>query len=178
MLVILSLLLKKCALVGLPVFKNIPATFDVQPGYVLGDYIAKFGPADEIALQSAKKGRNGSRSPWQLLRDAAHGDKRAAALWLEFSLAFKGRAQLFFSRGLKKLVASEQSECDPEPEPELVLIREYHGASDTWRRARRRLVSILLAVEYGDCVDTAESGPTDFELWQRLEPDGQVVEAA
>lgn len=64
----------------------------------VADYVGKWGFAGELALGSRKRGKLGSRTPWQLLADAAEGDKRAGWLWREFALAFFGKRQLFWSR--------------------------------------------------------------------------------
>lgn len=45
--------------------------------------------------------RCGHASVWELLADATDGDQRSAALWREYARAYHGRAQLFFSPGLK-----------------------------------------------------------------------------
>lgn len=154
------------------------AAFHVQSADAAGDYIAKFGPAEEMALQSVKEGRKGSRTPWQLLRDATHGDRQAGVLFREYAAAFKGRVQLQWSRGLKKLLAEETEESgDDEPEPEKILLRQWHSGSLSWARARRRMVAILRAAESGGCIDAAERGKTDSERWRDLAPDGQVLEA-
>jgi len=152
------------------------AAFQVQSASMAGDYIAKFGPAEELALQTAKTGREGSRNPWQLLRDATHGDKQASALWCEYVAAFKGRRQLQWSNGLKALVQSERSDDAPEPEPVQTVVRLWHSQSNSWREARRRMVAIVMAVETGTDIDDAIRGPTDSERWRKLEPDGQVIE--
>ncbi|MEQ8585928.1 MAG: protein rep [Thalassobaculaceae bacterium] len=67
-----------------------------------GDYVAKWGADSEIARGVLKQGRGG-KSPWQLLQEAAGGDRRAAALFRAYYLAFKGARQLTHSRGLKSL---------------------------------------------------------------------------
>ena len=40
------------------------AAFHVQDASAAGAYVAKFGAAEELALQGSKRGRNGSRGPW------------------------------------------------------------------------------------------------------------------
>jgi hypothetical protein len=42
--------------------------------------------------------------PWALLNDAHDGDARSGELWREFAVAFHGRAKLYWSPGLKKLL--------------------------------------------------------------------------
>jgi len=64
----------------------------------VADYVSKWGFAAELAGGVSKRGKNGSRNPWQLLADAANGDKNAARLWRIFALAFFGKRQLFWSK--------------------------------------------------------------------------------
>ena len=95
---------------------------------------------------------------------------KSCALWVEYSLAFKGKRQLHWSNGLKDLCGVNDvsdADCDdPNPEIERVTLRTWHGGS--WADARRRLCALLDAVEIGGSLDVAEFGPTDAVRW-RLE---------
>jgi ssDNA-binding Zn-finger/Zn-ribbon topoisomerase 1 len=64
----------------------------------IAEYIGKWGFAAEMAGTVSKRGKNGSRNPWQLLADAADGEKDAARLWRIFADAFFGKRQLFWSK--------------------------------------------------------------------------------
>lgn len=150
------------------------AAFQVQSAQAAGAYVAKFGAAEELALQGAKRGRNGSRGVWQLLDDARDGDAQAAAIWLEYALAFRGRRQLVWSPGLKARFGVGEtsddeaaSEVDPAP-PAAEVLRAWAGAGDAWRSARRRRVALVHAAEVGGSLDAAEFGLTDAERWRRL----------
>lgn len=72
------------------------------------DYLQKqdqsrnWGADREIASGSTK--RSAGRSPFALLDDASQGDKQAAMLFRDYVLATKGRAQVYWSRGLKAAV--------------------------------------------------------------------------
>jgi hypothetical protein len=154
------------------------AAFQVQGASAAGQYVAKFGAAEEIALHGQKQGRKGGRSPWQLLDDARDGDAQAARLWQEYAVAFKGRRQLVWSRGLKARFGvgetdDEAAAAEPVPEPETV--RSWLGSGDLWRAARRRRASLLIAAAEGSDLDKAEFGPTDAALWLRLGA-GLVIE--
>ena len=80
-------------------------------GFLRSDYLAKFDNAkyvqklsSEITLSGVKHGRQGSLHPFQLAELAFAGgsfDKQAMALFMEYSEAFKGKARMFFSKGLK-----------------------------------------------------------------------------
>lgn len=150
------------------------AAFQVQDASAAGAYVAKFGAAEELALHGAKRGRNGSRGPWQLLNDARDGDAQAAAVWAEYALAFRGRRQLVWSRGLKaRFGVGETSddeaaaEVDPAP-PAAEVLRAWAGAGEPWRAARRRRVALVHAAETGGDLRAAEYGLTDAERWRRL----------
>lgn len=79
--------------------------FDVQGAAHAGDYVTKWGAAEELALSGAKEGRSGAgekgRTVWELMAAAADGDSSARDLWVEFARTFKGRHQLVWSKGLK-----------------------------------------------------------------------------
>ena len=160
-------------------FTGNERAWHVQPATAAGEYVAKFGAAEELVLGETKAGRNGSRSPWQLLADARDGDALAARLFQEYAQAFKGKRQLVWSRGLKGLAGideAREAQAEAEEKPEPVMVREWLGASDDWRAARRRRCALVAAVEAGTDLDVAESGPTDAETW-RAELDGaQVLE--
>lgn len=159
--------------------------FQVQGASAAGAYVAKFGAAEEIALHSEKKGRNGSRTPWQLLENAEEKDEfgrfvdpQAAILWGEYAMAFKGRRQLVWSRGLKARFGvnevSDEAAASEDPAVEMEVLRVWVGKGD-WRQARRRSASLLFAAETGGCLDRAEKGLTDSERW-RAKPSGDVIE--
>lgn len=70
----------------------------------VGDYATKFGAALELTHGMQKRGRNGSRTPFQILADFANGgDEDDLKLWHEWERGSKGRKQLTWSRGLKEL---------------------------------------------------------------------------
>jgi hypothetical protein len=94
------------------------------------DYVAKFGTdreleeivvqrrtwgaADELTRSHLKDKGLGGRSPWKLLADFTDGDKHAGMLWKEFAAAFKGRAQLQWSRGLRAALSLDQELDDDQ----------------------------------------------------------------
>jgi hypothetical protein len=64
--------------------------------------------AHELSKGVVKRGRNGSRTPTQLLIDSAYGDSDAGRLWVEYVQAFSGKQQLAYTPGLKKLMGLEE----------------------------------------------------------------------
>lgn len=74
----------------------------LDDGTHAGRYAAKWGLESEMTRGHTKKKTDGE-SPFDLLRAyLATGDKLAGALFCEFAAAFKGKAQLYWSPGLKK----------------------------------------------------------------------------
>ncbi len=90
----------------------------------VADYVLKFGHlpnrsvsgwslAHEVAKSVVKQGSFVEHlSPGQLLSLSALGDKRAGKIWRIYALAFKGRHQLTWSRGLRKLLGLGREESD------------------------------------------------------------------
>lgn len=149
------------------------SAFQVQGASAAGDYIGKFGAGEEMALHGSKEGRHGSRTPWQLLDDARDGDKRAAALWLEYAAAFHGRSQLVWSPGLKARFAigemTDEEAAAKEAETAAdawEILRVY--TADRWREVANRQLALIRAAERGACLDHAENGPTDQKRWRRI----------
>lgn len=79
------------------------------------DYLAKqddsrhWGIDRELAKSMTKQGKKSGRHPFSFLKDYADGDKKAAALFLEYAFGVKGRngkgrAQIYWQPGLKKKV--------------------------------------------------------------------------
>lgn len=94
----------------------------------VADYVAKYGkePVDtdrpfrwtmehELTKAPVKQAGFGGASPSQLLADyACHNDKEAGNRWREYALAFKGKRQLVWSRGLRDLLGLGQEQSDEE----------------------------------------------------------------
>lgn len=134
--------------------------FQVQGAAAAGNYITKWGVAEEVALAGKKRGRKkSSMTPSELLRDAAlHDDEESARLWREYALVFKGARQLIWSDGLKDLAGIREIE-DEQAARESVA--EFMAMIDplTWSGnagfvgAKYRRVRILDAAETGDVSD-------------------------
>ncbi len=123
---------------GLPA-PNREHGVDVRGATDAAGYVGKWGFASELVRPQAKRGKRKGRSPWGLLVDYALGDERAGRLFREYAKAFKGRNQLFWSKGLREslgcperrpsdsqLVSPGPSTSGPEPIKVAVLDR------DTW----------------------------------------------
>lgn len=121
---------KACISSGLPEPSEAHGV-DVRGARYAGEYVAKWGFATEIAGNTSKRGKKESagRTPWQLLADATEGDRRAAWLWREFAIAFFGRRQLFWSRGLRdtlgaapELTDQQLMDLDDEKSQQVVML--------------------------------------------------------
>jgi hypothetical protein len=101
---------------------------DIEDGEHAERYVAKgvWGLESEVTKGHVKRGKCGSRTPFDLLRDYMKGDKQAGAIWRTYALAFEGRRQLYWSNGLKKLLqiadlTDEELAHKPDDEQSLVL---------------------------------------------------------
>lgn len=134
----------------------------------VGEYVAKIGKdtfltsstwkiEHEVTKTPVKMGRDGGRTPNQLLHDYCfNSDLRAGFLWKEYSEVFKGRKQLVPSSFAALL--GEEEEPDDEVLAELQdsdAVMLAWLSRDDWR--------IVLAHEYrGQLLEVAQHG--DFDL--------------
>ena len=146
---------------GLPM-PDLQHGIKIDGGNKAANYVAKgvWGLESEVTKGHVKSGKNGSRTPFDLLRDFHHGDKAAGALWRVYVDAFAGRRQLHWSVGLKKLLtiaelSDEEIANKPEDERALLLASI---TDEQWRVIyRRHLESAVL--------DLAEVSPDAMRLF-------------
>jgi len=138
---VLTLWRKACEKYGLGV-PSFDHGVDIKGGDYAAKYVTKFGQEDkkdwsiehELTKANVKKGRKGSRSPFQFLDDYIDGDKRAGALFIEYSQAFKGKRQLTWSRGLKaEFDLQEKSDDDIAHEQEDTTILFAEIETEEWK---------------------------------------------
>ena len=155
--------------------------FRIDSADAVGEYITKWGAAEEMVLSNEKKGRGGGRNPFQLLHDFTfERDKKAGQKFIEFSNVFKGARQLVYSNGLKKMAVvdemnDEEAASDGEGDELVALINhvEWVGemtADGDWledgeRGVRTRRVRVLEAAERSpeEARRLIFSGPEDDE---------------
>ena len=128
---------------------------DLQDGTYAEQYVSKWGLEDEMTKGHIKKGRSGSSTPWDLLRLSEDGCIRSGRLFQQYALAFKGKRQLSWSRGLKALLLVEETtdeQLATETEKDSVEVRKI--ALEIWRLIKRYKVraDFLKAVEM-DIID-------------------------
>lgn len=89
----------------------------VEDGTRAAAYASKWGLEAEMTKSHTKKGRNGSRTPWDFLRAILAGAddaKQCRALFLVYVEAFHGRRQLVWSPGLRQLLTVKQEATDED----------------------------------------------------------------
>lgn len=96
-----------CRLAGLRI-PSLQHGLTLQDGGAASKYVSKWGLEHEMTKGHIKKGRQGGRTPFDLLRAYRGGDKQAGALFVEFANAFKGKRQLVWSPGLKAHFSIEE----------------------------------------------------------------------
>jgi len=107
-----------------------------------GAYIAKTqdgkSPGNELARSDLKNGRDGHRTPFEILEDFRWtGDADDLALWHVYERATKGHQAISWSKGLRVLLAA------PERSDEEIAAQEVGGdvvlmiPKDTWREVVR-----------------------------------------
>lgn len=129
--------------------------WQVQGAASAGEYVAKWGAAEEVALGNKKQGRRSGRTPWQILAAAnpQDADCEFSALFAEYATAFRGTRQLVWSPGLKALVGLDEvadaDAAEAEAEPELIarLDRMEWNGSPGRLGARYRRGRVLTAAE-------------------------------
>lgn len=136
---------------------------DVRGAYAdVTDYVTKFGKlpqldehswtiVHETAKASVKSGRQGGRSPWELLWDYSQGDKPAGRLFAEYATATKGKNQLVWSRGLKALLGLDaEAENVAEQLPDPVILAELTHEQWWVVLVNRARADVLELASWGD----------------------------
>lgn len=82
---------------------------DLQAGDKAGDYVAKWGLEHEMTKGHVKRGKENSRTPFDILRSYQNtGNQNEANLFRLYYYAFKGQRQLNWSSGLKKKINKKE----------------------------------------------------------------------
>lgn len=115
----------------------------IQNAEAVKSYLTKFKTAQELTNAQSKRGKNGSRNQWEILADAHNGCERSGRLWQVYAAAFKGARQLFWSRGLKKLLLIDDVADDEIEELALAgiddeIITVIELAVEDWGYIRRK----------------------------------------
>lgn len=102
----------------------------------LGHERQSWGADAELARAATKRGRKGSRGPWELLRDACDGYESARLLWAELITTTVGVHQIDWSRGLRVALGLGKERTDEElaREVDADAIEIAHISRSLWRR--------------------------------------------
>lgn len=84
----------------------------LQDGRTAAGYLSKWGLESEITKGHSKKARGGNMGPWDMLRAVGEGRDECRGLFREFGLAFRGRKQLEWSRGMRAVLGLDIEETD------------------------------------------------------------------
>lgn len=79
-----------------------------------GNYVMKWGSEWEMLGAQGKAGKNGNRTPWQILDDCRKGDRAAGRLFVTYSEGMKGARQLTYSRGLRQKFSLREPGSDED----------------------------------------------------------------
>lgn len=147
--------------------------FSVEPIHDaegVSKYCQKWGAAEELTKAHVKKGREGGRTPFQILadiHDAEHaeviegGDRKKMrqdrALFSDYSSSFKGARQLTWSRGLRQKYMGEPEHTDEEIAGEEPASSDHEAntealiSRDVWRPIAKAglQAQILTAMDRG-----------------------------
>ena len=133
---------------GLPNYNGV----DVQIPFSMDSmakYVSKWGY--ELTHLQMKSGKNGNRTPFNILADLTQKySVKDHNLFLEYARAFKGKKQLRWSRGLKKLFGIEEitdAQLDALPVKEVITIIK-----------KRDWYMILGANKRAELLEVAEQG--------------------
>ena len=155
------------------------AAFDVRGAGAAGDYVAKWGAAEELSFGDVKEARKGNRTPLQLLDAATDGDAEARRLWAVYAAAFKGRNQLVWSPGLKAACGLGEVEDGEAAEDELADEPQeaFRIDGEEWRhRGRYRRGHILTATERGGAEAGKAALRADAEDMPHIHTPAEVIE--
>jgi hypothetical protein len=148
-----------CERVGLPRPSDAHGC-RVDDGSQAAAYASKWGLESELTKSHTKKGKTGSRTPWDFLRSVLgklEGWEQSAHLFRTYAEAFKGKRQLYWSNGLRDLLAMGAEETDKET-AEKEIDRSYALAdltADHWR-------AILRTKSESAVLDIAEAHPEEL----------------
>jgi hypothetical protein len=126
---------------------------DVKDNASNSDYLAKqdsgkYWGADREVAKSSSKGKSAGRHPFSLLEDYEQGDKRAGELFVEYALAVKGKAQIFWTHGLKAkagLIEKTDEEITEEKDDLsylLGLLSESDWSTAVYNRLRAKVLEV------------------------------------
>ncbi len=140
---------------------------DVRDGSYADKYVAKWGLEHELTKGHVKKGRGDSLTPFDLLRQYPENQQLFGNLFRQFADAFKGKRQLVWTDGLKKLLEVDEKTDEDiifDTEKESILIHEL--AIEVWDL----IVKYSQRAEYLEFIelDYDDGGTRAYDLVMKL----------
>lgn len=134
---------------------------DVRGGHDAAAYVSKWGLEHEMTKGHLKASRSfKGATPWALLAEYQETrSKRAAALWMAYAGAFKGKRQLCWSKGLRKLLAvveMDDVELAAKEDSAAVVLAEL--TDDQWR-------DVLVTRTEASLLQVAEENPDELQAF-------------
>lgn len=170
-----ALWIKACTKAGLTA-PSMTHGLDIRDGNYANQYVAKWGLDYELAKGHVKKGRNGGLTPFDLLQysmlDISINDRSVKSLWQEFGVASKGKRQLEWGRGLKKLLdIDEKSDEELAEETEqnailLTTVNSYYFSLLCTYQLRHVYIQCLQRDYENGCFGSGEAERLLIELIQ------------
>ena len=112
-----------------------------------GDNDKTWGADKEVATANSKIGKSNGKAPFQILLESEES-KKYRSLFIEYALAMKGKAQLFWTPGLKGIVGVEEK-TDEELADEmtdkadlLALLQREHWTCVVKNKSRAQILDI------------------------------------
>lgn len=141
------------------------------------NYVTKWGSEWEMLGAQGKVGKNGNRTPWQLLDDCRRGDRGAGQLFVTYSEGMKGARQLTYSRGLRQKFSLREPGSDEDVIREMEALEASPDEGDSigflspgvfFQLDRRDLMPDLL-----EAIEAAPAWETVLEFLRRkgIQPD-------
>lgn len=150
--------IKACEKAGLP-SPDIKHGLDLQDGSYADAYVNKWGLEHEMTKGHIKHGKNGSMTPFDLLRDYAENkNEESGRLFQQYAITFKGSRQLNWSRGLKKLAkCAEKTDQQIVDETEKMSEKMFQLDIELWNavRSQNKRGELLAAVQEDHTLTTA-----------------------
>lgn len=144
-----------CVAAGLP--EPNQHGVSLEDGSKAAAYASKWGLEHEMTKGHVKKGREGGKTPFDLLRSHLAGDPAAGSLFSEYAKAFKGKRQLVWSSGLRDRLDLGDERTDEElantHDQDAVLFAEI--PLDLWR-------AVLQADKRGEVLESCRHGINSF----------------
>lgn len=115
----------------------------------------------ELTKGTVKQGRAGGRTATQLLYDYGMGDIAAGRLWQEYAMAFKGKKQLVWSKGLRDELGLGVEKSEGE------LLDETSEQDVCWAKLTlEQWRAVMRADRRGEVLENAEKLPEfEFNVW-------------